>query len=146
MVRSKRLKPIKDLAKNNEKVAAAELGQSLEKQRSENQKLEQLFAYRREYLHEMEVRVKQGMTGATLQRYHHFLAKLDLAIAQQQEALELTRKQLDASQDLWQEKRSRSKAISQVMDKMAVEEQREQDKKEARQIDEMSTQAFLRSR
>ena len=93
----------------------------------------------------MEVKVKQGVTGATLQRYHQFLAKLDLAIKQQKDALHLSSQQLDQSQVRWQDKRSRTKAISQVMDKMAVKEKVELDKKEAKQVDEMSTQAFLRT-
>lgn len=144
MVRSKRLKPIKELAKNREKLAAQELGHSLESQKLENQKLEQLTQYRNQYLADMEQKVRQGVSGATLQRYHQFLAKLDLAIDQQNDVLRRCSDRIDESQGNWQDKRSRTKVISQVMDKMAVKEQIAITKKEAHQSDELSTQAFLR--
>ena len=144
MVRSKRLSPIKALAQNGEKVAAQALGSSLQKQQLEEQKLQQLFQYREEYLQEMDTRVRAGISGATLQRYHHFLAKLDSAIKQQQETLNRTNKQLNVSQDHWQTQRSRTKAISQVMEKMAIKEQADEGKKEVKRADELSTQAFLR--
>lgn len=144
MVRSKRLKPIKQLAKNKEKLAAQELGVSIENERQQSQKLEQLHQYRSEYIQEMDVKVKQGVSGDTLQRYHQFLAKLDLAISQQKEAVMQSSQQLNQSQSHWQDKRSRAKAITQVMDKMQVQEQKTQSKKENIQLDEMSTQAFIR--
>lgn len=144
MVRSKRLKPIKQLAKNKEKLAAQELGASLENQRQQSQKLEQLNQYRSEYIQQMDDKVKLGVSGETLQRYHQFLAKLDLAISQQQDVLLQSSQQLDQSQSHWQDKRSHAKAITQVMDKMQVQEQKAELKKETLQVDEMSTQTFIR--
>lgn len=144
MVRSKRLKPIKLLAKNKEKLAAQELGASIENQRQQSQKLEQLNQYRREYIEEMDIEVKQGVSGSTLQRYHQFLAKLDLAISQQKDALLHSNQQLSSSQNHWQDKRSHTKAITQVMDKMHTREQKAAHKKEVVQADEMSTQAYIR--
>jgi flagellar FliJ protein len=144
MDRSKRLKPIRKLAQNKEKNAAQELGHALEIQKHELNKLEQLKQYRIEYLDQMQVKVNQGVTGATLQQYHQFLNKLDLAISQQNNVVEQCVTQLETTKAHWQSKRSEAKAISQVMDKMAVKEQQVKDKKESNQTDEMSTQAFLR--
>ncbi|TQV75334.1 flagellar export protein FliJ [Aliikangiella marina] len=146
MVRSKRLNPIKTLAKNKEKAAAQALGNSIERQKVEDQKLQQLYQYRHEYLLQMESKVKSGISGSELQRYHLFLAKLDSAIEQQKDVLMVSAKQLDASQSHWQEKRNRTKAISQVMEKMQNQEKFDASKKEAKASDEISTQAFLRSR
>lgn len=146
MVRSKRLNPIKKLAKNKEKAAAQALGSSLERQKAEDNKLQQLYQYRHEYLVEMEDKVKAGISGAALQRYHMFLAKLDQAIEQQKDVLQLSNNQLNASQSNWQDKRNRTKAISQVMDKMEQQENVAAEKKEVKLNDEISTQAFLRSR
>ena len=146
MVRSKRLNPIKELAKNKEKAAAQALGSSIERQKLEDQKLQQLNQYRHEYLVEMEHKVKAGISGAELQRYHLFLAKLDSAIDQQKDVLQVSNKQLDASQNHWHDKRKRTKAISQVVEKMQQQEKIDANKQETKVSDEISTQAFLRSR
>ncbi|TQV86720.1 flagellar export protein FliJ [Aliikangiella coralliicola] len=144
MVRSKRLKPIKKLAQNNEKAAAKALGESLDNHKQELQKLNQLEQYRIEYLTEMEEKVKAGVSGAALQHYHQFLNKLNLAITQQKDVIQKSTEQVDINQDQWKSKHSRTKAISQVMTKIKDKEVKQKEKKESAQIDEMSTQAFIR--
>jgi flagellar protein FliJ len=144
MARSKRLKPIKKLAQNKEKTAAKELGHALDLLKHELTKLEQLKQYRIEYLEQMQIKVKLGVTGAVLQQYNEFLNKLDLAIKQQDNISLQYESQLAQTKEQWQNKRSEAKAISQVMDKMALKERQLKDKREANQNDEMSTQAFLR--
>ena len=144
MQRSKRLTPIKELAQNNEKNAAHALASALEKQKRESDKLEQLFQYRIEYLQQMEVQIKKGINGTKLQQYHLFLSKLDSAISHQKNVFESCVKQLDRTKNNWQQKHCKTEAISQVMNKMAVKEQNVLDKREAKQNDEISTQAFIR--
>ena len=144
MIRSKRLKPIKKLAQNKEKTAAQELGHALDVHKHELNKLQQLKQYRIEYLEQMQVKISQGVSGSTLQQYHQFLNKLDLAINQQNNVTEQCESQLALTKEQWQSKRSKAKAITQVMDKMTVNEQHAKDKRESNQSDEMSTQAFLR--
>lgn len=146
MTRSQRLNPIKKIARKNEKSAAKALGKSLENQRNENEKLAQLKIYRQEYLVEMESKVKQGITGARLQQYHQFLSKIDFAITQQNEVITSCNEQLSMSQGHWQEKRGRTKAITQVMDTMKTKENQAMNKRETIQNDEISTQAFLRNK
>ncbi|WP_444994881.1 flagellar export protein FliJ [Aliikangiella sp. IMCC44359] len=145
MVRSKRLKPISQIAQNNEKIAAKEFGQTLEAQRNEEQKLEKLELYRKEYLADMETKIRQGINGTGLQQYHQFLSKLDLAISQQKDVLVRCGQELEASQGKWNHQRNHAKTIKQVMGKIAQKEQQVIDKKEANRADEMSTQAFLRN-
>jgi len=144
MKRSQRLNPIKNLAQGKEKDAAQALGQSLNHQKNETNKLEQLKQYRLEYLQQMERKITQGINGSTLHQYHQFLDKLDLAITQQQQAVEQSDLQLLESRQQWQIKRGKAKAISQAMDTMAQHERQVQEKRESVQADEMSTQAFLR--
>ncbi|MET1255046.1 flagellar export protein FliJ [Aliikangiella maris] len=144
MVRSKRLKPIQEMAQNKEKAAAKEMGESLHNRQLQEQKLEQLKTYRQEYLFEMEQQTKIGVSGSRLQQYHQFLAKLDLAISQQKETIERCNQQLDASKGRWTNQRNKTKTITQVMQKLQHKEMQNQNKKEANRIDEMSTQAFIR--
>lgn len=144
MTRSKRLTPIKKLAENKAKAAAQALAECIEIDKIESQKLQQLQQYRLEYLVSMEAKIQQGVQATTLVQYHQFLSKLDLAIEQQRNVLKQNNIQLENCQNQWRDKRGKAKAIDQVMEKMAVNEEKILLKKESAQSDEMSTQAFLR--
>ena len=61
MKRSKRLAPIQHLAQSKEKTAAQALGQSLDNQKLEITKLEQLNLYRVEYVAQMQEKINQGV-------------------------------------------------------------------------------------
>lgn len=144
MVRSKRLEPIKKLANNQEQQSARDLGAAIELQKVEEQKLNQLLQYQKEYLNGMEEKVRAGVTGATLQSYHQFLNKIEIAISQQKEVLIKCEAQIAANQNKWQSDHGRNKAIGQVMEKIKTKEEKVKQKKESSYADEISTQSFIR--
>lgn len=146
MSTSKRLQPIKKLADNKEKVAAQALGESVEYQKLQINKLAQLTNYRTEYVNSMAVKTQQGMFGDQLQQYHLFLTKLDTAIEQQKQVVNQSEQSLSVSQDNWRTDSSRANAISSAIDKIKAKEHLKNDKQESAQIDELSTQAFLRQK
>ncbi len=143
---SKRLKPIKQLAENKEKAAAQNLGKSVEYRKLQLNKLAQLRNYRAEYVLSMSEKTQQGMFGDQLQQYHLFLTKLDTAIQHQEQVVEESEKSLVQSQDNWREDNSRNNAIGSAIDKIKNKENRQSEKRESAQVDEMSTQAFLRQK
>jgi len=141
---SRRLKPIKKLADNKEKKAAQNLGKSVELRKLNLDKLGQLVNYRAEYVQSMSIKTQQGMTGDKLQQYHHFLTKLDTAIEQQKTVVKQNEAALSKSKSDWQSDNSRANAISKAMKHLQQKESKAGDKKESKQVDELSTQAFLR--
>jgi len=141
---SQRLKPIKKLADNKEKVAAQSLGKSVEYSKTQQDRLIQLVDYRVEYVNTMSVKTQQGMSGDRLHQYHQFLSKLDTLIEQQKLVVKQSSAQLSQCQNKWQSDNSRATAISKAMKNMKFKEMQVADKKESTQLDEMSTQAFLR--
>jgi len=141
---SRRLKPIKKLADNKEKKAAQNLGKSVELRKLNLDKLGQLVNYRAEYLQSMIVKTQQGMTGDKLQQYHLFLTKLDTAIEQQKTVVQQNEDALSKSKSDWQSDNSRANAINKAMKQLQHKELKAGDKKESKQVDELSTQAFLR--
>jgi flagellar protein FliJ len=143
---SKRLKPIKKLAESKEKAAAQSLGKSVEYQKMQMNKLAQLMNYRAEYVRSMSEKTQQGMYGDQLQQYHLFLTKLDTAIQHQEKVVAESEQSLAESQDNWRMDNSRTNAISSAIDKMKAKENKQQEKRENAQIDELSTQAFLRQK
>lgn len=146
MSSSKRLKPIKQLAENKEKEAAQNLGKSVEYRKLQLNKLAQLRNYRAEYLKSMSQKTQQGMFGDQLQQYHLFLTKLDTAIHHQEQVVEESEQSLVESQDNWRADSSRANAISSAIDKIKVKENQQQEKRESAQVDELSTQAFIRQK
>lgn len=144
MVKSKRLLPVKKVAQNNEKQAAIALGQAINDHQQQAEKLIQLEAYRTDYLQQMQKFTEQGITGYSLRRYQEFIRKLDLAIAQQKEMLQRCSDAISRRQGHWKHTHGRHRAISQVIDKRAIDERIIRDKKEDRQNDELATQNFLR--
>lgn len=143
---SQRLKPIKKLADNKEKEAAQSLGRSVEAKKIQLSKLQQLLDYRAEYLANMNDQTVQGISGAKLHQYHHFLAKLDQAIQQQKLVVNQSESTLSESQTLWKSDSSRANAIGKAINNMKEKEVKASDKRESAQADEMSTQAFLRKK
>lgn len=144
MSSSKRLQPIKKLADNKEKAAAQSLGKSVEFRKLQISKLAQLRNYRTEYINSMALKTQEGMYGDKLQQYHLFLTKLDTAIEQQQLLVNESDKNVAQSQDNWRSDNSRANAISSAINKMKSKESKQNDKRESAQVDELSTQAFLR--
>lgn len=141
---SQRLKPIKKLADNKEKVAAQSLGKSVENSKNQQDRLAQLVNYRVEYIATMSLKTQQGMSGDRLHQYHQFLSKLDTVIEQQKLVVKQSFAQLSQCQNKWQSDNSRATAITKAMKNMKSKEVQAADKKESAQVDEMSTQAFLR--
>jgi flagellar FliJ protein len=146
MSSSKRLKPIKQLAENKEKKAAQNLGKSVEYRKLQLNKLAQLRNYRAEYVNSMSQKTQQGMFGDQLQQYHLFLTKLDTAIQHQEQIGAQSEQSLVESQDNWRADSSRANAISSAIDKMKTKENQQKEKRENAQVDELSTQAFIRQK
>jgi flagellar protein FliJ len=141
---SQRLKPIKKLADNKEKIAAQDLGKSVEQKHQNINKLSQLIEYRAEYVASMGIKTQQGISGDLLHQYHQFLTKLDTAIEQQKLVVSQSEQMVTQSQEKWRTDNSRASAISKVIKTIRGKEIQAKDKKESAQMDEMSTQAFLR--
>ena len=141
---SQRLRPIKKLADNKKKTAAQSLGKSVENRKQQIDKLNQLVNYRSEYMDNMTAQTQQGMNGEKLQQYHHFLHKLDTAIEHQNTIVSQSEQHVSQSQKNWKSDNSRASAITNAIKNMKDKEVRAQEKQEANQTDELSTQAFLR--
>jgi flagellar FliJ protein len=143
---SQRLKPIKRIADNKEKTSARALGDSVNDKHCQEEKLQQLIKYRAEYIASMIIKTEQGMSGDQLQQYHLFLNKLDDAINQQRSAVDISEQNLTLNKNKWRSNNNRANAIKRVIGNLENKELLKSNKKESAQLDELSTQAFLRSK
>jgi len=145
MTASKRLQPIKKMADRTERNAAIDLGDSIKNKQDQINKLSQLIGYRDEYLVKLSEKSQMGVSSAQLQQYHLFLNKLNIAINQQRQSVDVSEDNVGQKKGTWRNKNSRAQAIGKVMSNLRTKENKVKARKEANQSDELTTQAFVRN-
>lgn len=141
VVKSKRFKPIVNLAKNSEREAAKALGSALQRLDEQLLRLNQLIGYQAEYNQRLSTSGGNGINGRALNEYRGFLAKLAIAIEQQNLLVIQARQALDEKKRFWFAKRGRSKALDTVLDKYVQNEQRQLERKEQRELDDRNNRS-----
>jgi flagellar protein FliJ len=144
--RSNRLQPVAKLAKNEETKATEDLAFAQQQLAEAETKLTELKSYREEYLIDFNARAQRGVTGIQIAQYQQFLGKLDDALLQQDQIVVKAKTQLEQTKCKWQKKRSRVQALDTVIDQSLLDEQRQRDKIEQNQQDEISSQRHLRDK
>ena len=141
MKRSNRFKPVVKVEHNRERKAARHFGHCQQTLTAHQQKLEELVGYRAEYQERYVSSMKQGTDGTTIQEYRAFLLKLDRAIAQQEQLILKSEGEVSNSRQHWMQKRTRTKAIDTLVDKIKADESRQADRKEQKESDERALQS-----
>ena len=143
MTRSKRMAPVKDLAEEREREAGAEVAQARRALEDAERQLNQLKAYRAEYLE----RKSQGDSdGVRMQNYHAFLGRLSTAIEQQDKEVVVVLAALERATDAWRERRIEAASIGRAVAKLATGERRVADQHAQREADERSIQRVILNR
>lgn len=138
MVKSKRFKPIVELAHDSEREAAKALGAALKRLNEGREQLRQLHAYREEYAQRLQQTGSAGMSGQQLHEYRHFLAKIDTAIESQGGVVTQMQEALEEKKQFWFARRGRSRALDSVLDHYLEQERAQLDKREQREQDDRS--------
>jgi len=133
---SKRFKPVLRVAESHERKAANQFGDSQRYMQEQEAKLSELRQYHKEYLERFDAMSRNGINAAQLREYQAFLAKLDLAIQEQEAVVQASDKNKTVKKEAWQQKHIRSKVLDKVMQRYQVEEKRAMDKREQKETDE----------
>jgi len=133
---SKRFKPVLRVAESNERNAAHQFGDSQRYMQEQEAKLGELRQYHDEYLERFNTASRNGINAAQLREYQAFLAKLDLAIKEQEAVVQASDKNQSVKKELWQQKHIRSKVLDNVMQRYQAEEKRILEKREQKEADE----------
>ena len=134
--RSKRLRPVAEVAQRREQAAARALKHSRDTLRRYETQLENLKAYRQEYVtgfHEASV---SGMGAGRMKDYLVFLSKLDSAIDQLQAVMATSEQDYQRDKTQWVAIRAKLKAIDEVIARFRTEEGRDELRREQRDTDE----------
>ena len=132
----KRMQPVAALAHQQADVAAqsvAEYGLSYENMQKQ---LDELLSYRNDYAAGLHRKGHNGLNAVQIKDYRLFLARLNMAIEQQQLALNKAADQLADSRQVWIEKKQRAKALDSVVSGYQQTEQREQSRRDQHESDE----------
>ncbi len=134
--RSKRLRPVAEVAQRREQDAARVLKESRDTLRQYETQLENLKAYRQEYVLGFQEASVSGMGAGRMKDYLVFLSKLDDAINQLEAVMATTREDCERDRTQWVAKRARLKALDEVIARFRMEERRDEIRREQRDADE----------
>lgn len=133
--KSKRMQPVSRIADQRERQAAQAFGEARQAASQLEQRLQDLRAYRQEYLERFEEQGRRGLSGAQVRDFRRFIDQLDRAIAQQEEALSQAHDRLQGSKKEWQTKSTKATAIRNVVNRFRQNEAQASERREQKEND-----------
>ncbi len=138
MLKSKRLKPVIKIAQNREDDAALVLNEYRKVMDQQEAKLIELRQYHTEYTQRLNDNGRNGLNIAQINDYRHFIARLVVAVKQQEVQLASCEVQLKEKHDAWMQTRVHHQALDKVVDRYQQQEHQESEKREQSESDERS--------
>jgi flagellar protein FliJ len=145
MIKSKRFESIHEIASISARDLCRVMGDAGRKVAELERQLEQLQAYRDEYLRN-STQSGGAMDAVKLQNYRSFLGRLGQAMTAHQESLDLARREFDKRREQWSEKRVEAESLNRVVDRFRKEEQNAADRHEQREGDDTAMRRMLATR
>ena len=126
--------------------AARLLGQLMASEKEAHQRVELLAQYRTEYHNRFLEAAKAGVTQDQWRNYQGFLAKLDTAIGQAQDALHQSKQRTAHGQQQWLKKRSDVQAYDTLSDRFQARQAYAEQRREQKALDEHTARQFHQNR
>lgn len=138
--------PVQRVFDQAEKDRARELGNAQQQLAAAEAKLAELRAYQGEYLGAFRRRAENGTSIRALRDFQAFLARLDQALRQQEQAVEKARELAAGSRRNWQGAAQKVKALGAVVQRWEKAEDQAADKRDQKDSDERALRAAARTR
>lgn len=132
------MEPVLRVAASREDKAAQEFGASRRQLDEHQRQLVQLQGYRREYQARLETSGATGITAARLLDTRRFLAQLDQAIVQQQQAVSNAARLCEQKRQLWLMTRQKSQAFIKAKERFETQESLADDRRDQKASDELA--------
>jgi flagellar FliJ protein len=145
MIKSKRFEPIQEIASTSAKDLSRVMADAGRKVADMEQKLEQLKAYRDEYVRN-STQSNGAIDAVKLQNYRSFLDRLGEALNLHLKSLDAARKEFEKRRAQWSEKRIEAESLNRVVDRFRKEEQHAADRREQREGDDAAMRVMLAAR
>jgi flagellar FliJ protein len=137
------MQSVVEIAKTKENNAARLMGQKQVFLSEQRKRLDELVSYREEYARKFQSQGHLGFDARRLHEYRTFLEKLNLAIVQQRDRINLAAGECHVCQKSWLDSRVNSKALGKVVDRFRMDETRKKDLQEQKELDERAIQLGL---
>lgn len=140
--RIRRLAPVVDMAVEDERKAAARLGESQKQVEDAKARLRDLEFYCSEYEKGWTQRGSQGVGRDWLVNYQRFMAQMQTAIEQQTQTVKWYETSLDKVREQWRQCYQRVQALCKLIERYQHEARARADRQEQKLLDELSQRTF----
>jgi flagellar FliJ protein len=137
MKRSRRIGPLHDLARFEERSASRQLADAARELEVQEQQLAQLTGFREEY-GRLEASILEGIDPLRFQNHRAFMDRLAEAIRQQEKRIESARAALAGSTETWRGRRIDAEALGAAIERFSADERRATGRREQRDSDEVA--------
>ena len=144
MKRAQRLRPLHELAEQNERGCALRVADCERRIAAGEQRYEELVRYRLEYQQLFHARASGGAPMRGLREQQVFIARLSEAVRAQRALVELLRAEAAQLQEQWRDAATRKQAVGKVIEHARSEEIMTQEKRQQREHDELASHARAR--
>lgn len=145
MSKSKKLQPVAKIRKQQEKNAARIHGDTLRQTEMQQKQLNELIAYRDQYLKAFQSAAESGLSAAQMRDYRLFIDRIDLAIEQQRITVANCLKKCEISHEKWKNKRSSRKIIDKVVENREQLEKQTKDRREQRALEDLPQNKVIKT-
>lgn len=141
--KSERLLPVKALRERQLKDEARKLAQASNAFQAVSKQLNDLEQYLRGYYADPSRGNATFKTAQDLMAYQQFIVKLNDAIIRQKQMVALREAGFRAQQKRWADANANVQSIERLIARAQLEEQKKEDKREQKIVDELSTRLYL---
>ena len=136
MKRSRRLRPVAEVAQGREQREAVQLAAARQRLDVAEAQRQQLDRYRQEYRTGTSGASGQDLRAGMLKNQRAFMGQLDTAIAAADERVATARSDHDRQHQQWSRARARSKAVGKLMARHRTVESARDERREQHRLDE----------
>lgn len=137
--KSQRLDTVRHMAQEDERKAIEAFGASSQNMQMQQKQLDDLLQYRNEYQNKLMSMGKTGITAERLRQQQRFIAQIDQAIVQQEQAVQNATMQMNSQKQVWLDKRTRTQALDKVVERYTEEEASQDSRRDQKNNDEMAS-------
>ncbi len=143
MARPFSLQPLLELMQTRTDEASRRLGALIAAENDARSRLQMLEQYRAEYAERLRQAAAEGLTLSQLNNYQGFLQRIDEAVSQQTLAVQQSEASTAHGQQAWREQNTRLKAIDTLSSRHQQQEQKAENRREQKLLDEFSSRKFF---
>lgn len=140
----KALHLVLDQHKKHEQTASLEFAQAQQQLAEFRKQFANLQNYRNQYLQQMHDKGASGLYADSFGHYQKFVAKLEAAMVQQQQALPQVMNQVDVKKRNWIAMQNKRKAVESLIAKRELAAQVKANKLEQKMLDEFANFQFYK--